>query len=113
MERQYRLRDLSSFDVDVQRMFFRDSVNRQIIVGSRDPLDGFTLYYCSLFVESFGEMISFESVADGLWVANQDGYYIGYITPCNSCTKAHFINLFCDTKHNDIAATSSLSGLFE
>ena len=113
MERQYLLSNLSSFDVDVQRMFFRDSVNRQIIVGGRDPLDAFTLDYCSLFVESFGKMISFESVADRLWVVNHEGVYIGYITPSNSCTKAHFINLFCDTKRYDIAATSSLSGLFE
>lgn len=113
MERQYQLRPLSSFDVGVQRMFFRDSVTRQILVGGSDPLDAFTLYYCSLFVDSFGQMISFESIADRLWVANQDGYFIGYITPSNSCTKAHFINLFCDTKRNDIAATSSLSGLFE
>lgn len=115
MERQYQLRHLSSFDVDVQHMFFRDlSTNtKQVIVGSHDPLGAFTLDYCSLFVESFGKMISFDSVVDRLWVVNHEGNYIGYITPNNSHTKANFINSFCDTKRYDITATSSLSGLFE
>lgn len=117
MERQYQLRRFSSFDVTMQRRLrIHDRDGEQYItVLSPDPAGTFNFHFISLIQNSFGNPISLwdEDHSNNLWIKNDEGQFIGFITPYNAITRLKFIQTFCDTKRYDIATTSSLSGLFE
>ena len=117
MERQYRLHHLSSFGVTVQRALsiYDNGGEQHITMVNPDPLGTFTFHFISLINKSFGNPISLygDDRLNRLWVMNDEGQCIGFITPYNAITKLKFIQTFCDVKRFDIPAESSLSKLFD